>query len=197
MHMAGTFGFRFLVACVASAGLAVAIAEEAAVAPQSGTTSPAVAETRSVSQLRKDMRKAQDRFITLYNKLNLRREEHVTCTQAADTGSRLTKRSCSTEGERDAAAQEALTYMATASDSAALAGQAANADASPIDSAAAGAAGQVSTDTDIVAGGGSQVRGDISRRNLEKLLAEHADLRQAAQEYTAASQRYEAAVRRR
>jgi hypothetical protein len=204
--MAGKFCSGLVVLVAAGLMHSPAVAQEGAVAPTDAARPlpEAVVEGRSLRELRRDLRKAEERYHALYNKLNPDREQRIACEDSASTGTRLAKRSCSTEGARAVAARDAMDYQSAMDQSAGLAAQSGSssaAEAGPMGSVAEAAApGFAPTDTDYAVGRrGDEVdaQREAYRRNLEKLLAEHPDLRQALDEYNAAYQRHEAARKRK
>jgi hypothetical protein len=193
--MMGKWSSILLVLCASGAAATAALAQQPASASEAARQE-ASPPARSLRELRKDVRKAEERFQALYNKLNPEREQQVVCEDSSSLGTRLSKHSCTTEGARSAAAQDVADYMSAVNRGAAQSGQEGG-NGSPAELAAAAAAPGVATsDTEIaVIGGaaGTDEHRTAFRRNLDKLLAEHADLRQALGEYVTAQQRYAAA----
>lgn len=163
-----------------------------------------VVEGKSERELRRDLRKAEERYNALYNKLNPDRDQRVTCEDSANTGTRLARRSCSTEGARAVSARDAMDYQSALDQSAGLASQSGDApaaEAGPLGTVAdAAAPGFAPTDTSYAVGrqgAEMEAQREAYRRNLEKLLAEHPELRKALDEYNEAYRRHEAARKRK
>jgi hypothetical protein len=154
---------RLVVFCLCTFALHATFAGEAP-SPGAAVTSPA-----QLRDLRKSMSKAQERFLALYNKVNRSADQEMSCKDSAPTGSRLSKRSCSTRAEARANEELARNYMAAASGIGADQGQQASAE------------GKVAPETLAF------------QKNLQKLLDENPELRRSFEEYLAARQQYQQA----
>jgi hypothetical protein len=157
-------------------------------APTMETT---VVQGKSLKELRKDLKKAEDRVRDLYNELNQDSTQRVECREEASTGSRFTKRTCGTQAMSASTAEQVRQSLAEMSF---RAGQA---------SAAGGAVGSAPS---AAAVGSTRVVGEANsgpvnvdseqsafQKNMEKLLVEHPELRQRLREYVEAKARLDAA----
>ena len=164
------------------------------------TSAEAPVENKSLRELRRDMRRAQDRFIDLYNELNPDRDQQIVCNTSAATGTRLTRPNCMTRAQQDAMAREAVDYLAAselaASVDSGLSGG--TAEAGPLGQALQASTPNPETPRRYMTGdAASTVGGSVSySTNMERLLSEHPELRQAYEEYVEARRRLEAAQRR-
>lgn len=154
---------RLALFCLCALPLHAVIADEA---PPPGATT---ASTANLQDLRKSMNKAQERFLALYNRLNRNTDQQMSCTDSAPTGSRLTRRSCSTRAQSRANEELARNYMAAAAGVGAEQGQQASAE------------GKLPPETLEF------------QKNLQKLLDENPELRHSFEEYLAARQQYQQA----
>lgn len=175
--------------------VAVPVALAAGPAPATGDT--VVVQGKSLKELRKDLKKAEDRFRALYNDLNQDSMQRINCTDDASTGTRFKKRSCSTTAMQKATADEMRESLAAMNMDGDIARQ----------SAAGGAleaSGPIAASTPLnvpstqAQGGVVNVdpQKDAFQKNVEKLMAEHPELRQRYDEYLLARQRLDAAERR-
>jgi hypothetical protein len=154
---------RLAVLCLCAFALHAVIAGEA---PPSGA---AATSTVRLQDLRKAVSKAEERFLALYNRFNRNADQQMSCNQSATTGSRLSKRSCSTRAQVRANEDMARNYMAAAGGTGAEQGQQASAE------------GKVPPETLEF------------QKNLQKLLDENPELRRSFEEYVAARQQYQQA----
>jgi len=157
-------------------------------------------ENKSLRELRRDVRRTQQHFIDLYNKLNPDRDQQIVCNTSAPTGTRLTRPNCMTRAEQEALARDAVDYLA-ASDLAAsvesgLTGGAA--ESGPVGQTIQASTPTAETPRRYMTGqsAGPVASGNAYSANMERLLAEHPELRQAYEEYVEARRRLEAAERR-
>jgi hypothetical protein len=166
----------------------------AAEAPASGNTQDVIVEGKSLRELRTDVRKTERRFQSLYARLNQNPQQQISCTEDAATGSRFTKRKCTTRAAENATAQAAQDYVATsdlnASTTMTQTGLPAGATrASPAEPAP-------STPERYVAAISSvdlKDPRDSYRENLEKLMTAHPELRTAFDDYARAKAALQAA----
>lgn len=187
--------------CLCAAPVMASAADEAA---KSNDT--VVVNGARLSDLRKTMLKAQNRFLSLYNTVNRNVDQQLACSDSAPTGSRLTQRSCSTRAQNRATEEMARNFLsAVASISANQAQGAATreqasskaqtgAPLSAEESATLAGAGQTA-DTSIdpkAQETASRVSDEALdfEENLKRLLEKHPDLRERYEEYMAARQRY-------
>jgi hypothetical protein len=154
---------RLAVFCLCVVPLHAIVAAEA---PPPGA---AVTGTVALQDLRKSMSKAEERFLALYNKFNRDADQQMSCNDSAPTGSRLSKRSCSTRAQTRANEEMARNYMAAASGMGADQGQQASAE------------GKVPAEALEF------------QKNLQKLLDANPELRRSYEEYLAARQQYQQA----
>jgi len=193
--MKGKWSSILLVLCTTGAGGTEAPAPQPA-SDSGNARQEAPQPARSLRELRKDARKAEERFHALYNKLNPERDQEVVCEDSSSLGTRLSKHSCTTEGARSAAAENMADYMAAVTIGGSQTGLDGS-NGSPAELAAAAAApGAGPSNSEIAVIGaatGTDLQSTAFRRNLAKLLAEHADLRQALVDYVTAQRRYAAA----
>jgi len=177
----------------------------APVAEIDGTTAIATADTAKLSDLSKEMKKAQDRFLALYNKVNNNLDQRLSCTTSAPTGSRLSQRSCSTRAQTRATEEMARNYMGAADGISANVAQrdavAAQATANaqngvPLTAEqTATLSGSQAADTSVDTKAGetvskvSQQRLDFEQ-NLQVLLEKNPELRQRYEDYLTARQRF-------
>lgn len=158
-------------------------------------------ENRSLRELRRDMRRAQDRFTELYNRLNQDRDQEIVCNDEAATGTRLTRPNCMTRAQQEARAREAADYL-TAADlagslDAGLDGGAA--ESGPVGQSVRASNPNPETPRRYMTGQADpsvDTSRDAYNANMERLLSEHPELYQAYQEYVEARRRFEAAQRR-
>jgi hypothetical protein len=153
---------RLAVFCLCALALHAVVAGEAA--PQGA----AATSTVELRDLRKSMSKAEERFLALYNKFNRDADQQMSCNDSAPTGSRLSKRSCSTRAQTRANEELARNYVAAAA-------------GSSTDEAQASIAGKV-----------AQEKLEF-QKNLQKLLDANPELRRSFEEYLAARQQYQQA----
>ena len=158
-------------------------------APTMETT---IVQGKSLKDLRKDLKKAEDRVRDLYNELNQDSSQRVECREEASTGSRFKKRSCGTQAMSATTAEQVRQSLAEMSFSAGQASAAGGAVGSGPSSAAVGSTRVVgeASSTGPVNLGSEQ---DAFKKNMEKLLVEHPELRQRLREYVEAKARLEAA----
>lgn len=190
----------FLVACACGALWAGLAAGQAVNAPgQTGAVVPV--ENKSLRELRRDMRRAQERFTDLYNTLNQDRDQQIVCDDSAATGTRLTRRTCTTRAEQEARARDAVDYLAAADLAASLDTGLTGGAAEPGPVGQSLQAGNPNPETPrrYITGQADTSVGtsrDAYSANMERLLSEHPELRQAYEEYVEARRRFEAAQRR-
>jgi hypothetical protein len=168
VHDNGTFmkiatPARLAVFCFCALPLHAVVAGEAA--PQGA----AATSTVELRDLRKSLSKAEERFFALYNRFNRNADQQMSCKDDAPTGSRLSKRSCSTRAQAKANEEMARNYMSAAAGIGADQGQQASAE------------GKVPPE-----------RLEF-QKNLQKLLDENPELRQSFEEYLSARQQYQQA----
>jgi hypothetical protein len=154
---------RLAVFCLCAFPLHAVVAGDA---PPSGA---AVTSKVDLQDLRKSMSKAEERFFALYNRFNRNADQQMSCNESAPTGSRLSKRSCSTRAQTRANEELARNYMAAAAGFGADQGQQASAE------------GKVPPE-----------RLEF-QKNLQKLLDENPELQRSFDEYLAARQQYQQA----
>lgn len=160
--------------------------------PASPTMETTVVQGKSLKDLRKDLKKAEDRFRSLYNELNQDASQRVECKEEASTGSRFTKRSCSTQGMNAATAEQVRQSLAEMSFGASQASAAGGAVGSGPAAAAPGTTRVVGEANSSGPVNVSSER-DAFQKNMEKLLTDHPELRQRLRDYVQAKARVEAA----
>lgn len=193
---------RLAVFCLCAFSLHAVVAGEAA------AQGAAVTATVGLRDLRKSMSKAEDRFLALYNKLNRNVDQQVSCSDSAPTGSRLSKRSCSTRAQTRANEEMARNYMAAAAD---ISANQAQSNAARNEASALAQTGAPLTDAQSSALSGAQApdsnvdvrsaeaAGKVAQeklnfeQNLQKLLDANPELRQRYEEYLSARQQYQLA----
>ncbi len=161
----------------------------------------APAENRSLRQLRRDVRRAQERFTDLYNSLNHDPNQQIVCDDSAATGTRLTRRSCTTRALQEARARDAVDFLTAASlaDSLEAGRNGAAAELGPIgQSLRASRPDPESPRRYIVEQANTPVESsrDAYNANMEKLLFQHPELHDAYVEYLEVRRHLEAAQRR-
>lgn len=153
----------------------------------------AAEETRSLRQLRGDLRTAERRFLSLYDRLNRDSGQEMVCDDAATTGTRFTKRSCTTRASQAATSEVVQDYINTMNLEAAEVRQSAAMEA--IETGGPQAAAPIVTERNVA----RLAAVDLSpqqvayRENLAQLVAEHPELGERLQEYATARRRLEAA----
>lgn len=158
-------------------------------------------EGRSMRELRRDMRRAQERFTDLYNTLNQDRDQQIVCNDSAATGTRLTRRNCMTRAQQEARARDAVDFLAAADLAAGVeAGlDGGAADLGPVGQSVRASSPVSETPRRYITGQANtpvETSRDAYNANMERLLFEHAELYQAYEEYVEARRRFEAAQRR-
>lgn len=158
-------------------------------------------ENKSVRELRRDMRRAQERFTDLYNELNQDSDQQIVCDDSAVTGTRLTRRNCMTKAQRDARARDAVDFLAAADLAASLeAGlDGGTAAAGPVGQSVRASTPDSETPRRYMTGQADnsvETNRDAYSANMERLLSQHPELYQAYEEYLEARRRLEAAQRR-
>lgn len=162
-----------------------------------------IVQARSIKDLRKDAKKAEERFRSLYNDLNQDPRQHILCKDDdSATGTRFKKRTCTTAAMHSAIADEVTESLSqmqldsgVAQQSAAAAGAV---NAGPLQGTAAtnnsatNAAGQLPLQGPL----NLRPQQDAFQKNVEKLLAQHPDLRKRYDEYLQARQQLAAAEAR-
>ncbi len=165
-----------------------------------------------LSSLKKAVAVKQDKFVSLYNKLNDDKRQDVTCRENAATGTRLSKRRCSTRGEDEARQEEAAAYLNNAFETASLQSQE-KARREDRLSTGVGEGGKPLTEAEknmllddstmpLATGTGDSMVAKLEiesvtlEQNLKRLLAKYPELRKAQDEYLEARLRYETARRR-
>jgi len=191
---------RLAVLCVCSVPLHGLAAET--------TTGTVVVHGARLGDLRKAMNKAQDRFLDLYNRVNNDVDQRLACADSAPTGSRLSKRSCSTRAQNRATEELARNYLSAAAgisanqaESAATREQASTnaqsgAPLSADESAALAGAQPADTNVDTKSGEAAAKVSQEAREfeeNLQKLLDKNPELRERYEEFLAARQSYQEA----
>jgi hypothetical protein len=161
-------------------------------APELDTT---VVQGKSLKDLRKDVKKTEDRFRSLYNDLNEDSQQRITCKDDdAATGTRFKKKSCTTVAMHAATAVEMSDSLSTMQSNSALLQQAdpiAPGAAGPLEgtaatsSAARAAVGQLP----LKSATSLQAQRDAFQKNVEKLIAQHPELQLRYDEYVQARQR--------
>lgn len=153
-----------------------------------------VVQGKSLNELRSDARKAERRFHSLYDQLNQDVQQQVSCEDDAATGTRFKKRKCTTRAADNATAQAAQDYVGTAdlntSSTSTRTGRTAAADAAGPADKVASAPERYVAKVDSVDLKNPQ---DSYRRNLEKLMNEHPELRKRYEEYAQAQAQLQAA----
>jgi hypothetical protein len=160
----------------------------------SGNSQDVVVQGKSLNELRSNVKKADQRFRSLYARLNRDVQQQISCKDDAATGTRFKKRKCTTRAAQNATAQAAQDYVSTAdlntSTTSTQTGRTAATDvAGPADRPA-------SVPERYVAGVSSvdlKNPQDSYRRNLEKLMNENPELRQRYEEYVQARAQLDAA----
>jgi len=160
--------------------------------PAAPTMETTVVQGKSLKDLRKDLKKAEDRFRSLYNDLNQDSSQRVECKEEASTGSRFTKRTCGTQAMNAATAEQVRQSLAEMSFGA---GQAQAAGGAVGSGPAIAAVGSTRAVGDSNSGGPVNLvsERDAFQKNMEKLLAENPELRQRLHEYVEAKARLAAA----
>ena len=189
--MNGSIGSRnwMILAC----GL-VCSAAWAADTPAPTLTQDVVVEGKSLRELRADVKKTERRFQSLYGKFNQNTQQRISCEDDAATGTRFTKRKCTTRAAENATAQAAQDYVGTAdlntSTTTTQTGL-------PVGATRSSPAEQMPTAPERYV---AQVSGvdlkdprDSYRQNLEKLMNAHPELRKAFEEYAQAQAALQAA----
>jgi hypothetical protein len=168
-------------------------------------TGTVVVHGARLSDLRKTMNKAQDRFLDLYNRVNNDVDQRLACADSAPTGSRLTQRSCSTRAQNRATEELARNFLSAAdgiganqakseatreqASANAQSGAPLSADESAALAGAQAADTSVDTKSGEAAAKVSQEARDFEE-NLQKLLDKNPELRERYEEYLSARQRY-------
>lgn len=169
------------------------------------TTGTVVVNGARIADLRKAMTKAQDRFLSVYNRVNRDVDQQLACSDSAPTGSRLTQRSCSTRAQNRATEEQARSFMSAVDNVAANTAQADSARQQATARAQSGAplssddsaalAGRQAPDADVESRS-NETAGKVSeearefQENLQKLLDKNPELRQRYEEYLTARQHY-------
>lgn len=179
-------------ALAALAFVAGPVALAAGPAPVAG--SEAAAPERPLKELRKDLKKTEDRFRSLYNELNRDSAQRIQCTDDASTGSRFKKRSCTTAAMQAATADQMRESLAAMSLDGDMARQSAAGGALEATGPVV-ASPQVNVPRTQTQGSVVNVnpQRDAFEQNVQKLMAEHPQLRQRYEEYMLARQRLDAA----
>jgi histone deacetylase complex regulatory component SIN3 len=162
-----------------------------------------IVQARSIKDLRKDVKKAEDRFRSLYNDLNQDPQQHILCKEDdSATGTRFKKRTCATAAMHAANADGITESMAQMQLDSGVAQQSSAAGAvgaaGPLEGTAAtnnsarNAVGQLPLESPL----NLQVQRDAFQKNVDKLIAEHPDLRKRYEEYLQARQQLAAAEAR-
>lgn len=189
-----------LVACACSAlGAGLAASQEVNVPAQTRAEAPI--ENRSLRELRRDMRRAQERFTDLYNTLNQDRDQQIVCDDSAATGTRLTRRTCMTRAQQEARAREAVDYLAAADLAASIdAGvDGGAAEPGPVAQSVRASTPNLETPRRYIIGQADtsdETDRDAYNANMERLVFRHPELSEAYEEYLEARRRFEAAQRR-
>lgn len=171
------------------------VAAEAA-GPEFETT---VVEGKSLKELRKDVKKAEDRFRKTYNDLNQDSQQRISCEDDAATGTRFKKRTCTTQAMHAATSDQITQSLSSMQLNASVAGQTPEA-------AALEAGGSIVDQTAMASRAGGeptqfssislQAERDAFEKNVQKLMAEHPELRKRYDEYVQARARLDAAESR-
>jgi hypothetical protein len=147
------------------------------------------------------VKKAEERFRSLYNDLNEDSQQRITCREDdSATGTRFRKRSCTTAAMHAATADEMGESLSTMQLNSALVQQS---DAvGSLEGAAGTLEGAAATNNTARTAVGQlplesplnlQAQKDAFQKNVEKLIAKHPELRQRYEEYVQARQRLDAA----
>jgi len=196
----------YLMALWAAAGLALAGAP-----PIEEMDEEVVVEGKSLSQLRTEIVRAEERFYEKYNKLNKDREYAMQCEESATTGTKLTSRKCKPRMVETATSQQARDFLYAMQDnflgqqdSNALASGVAGSQAAAAQSAESGASAAQSTPdiaTAFARGGPaeSMIAGETDgfRRNMLELIRKHPELQKLIQDHANAMASYEKARKKR
>jgi len=169
-------------------------AAHASEAPAPALTPDVVVEGKSIRELRADAKKTERRFQTLYGKYNRNTQQRISCEDDAATGTRFTKRKCTTRAAENATAQAAQDFVATAdlntstttTQTGLPVGATRASPAEPVANAPQRYVAEVSS-VDL------KDPRDSYRQNLEKLMNAHPDLRTAFEEYAQARAALQAA----
>jgi hypothetical protein len=186
------------IALACSVWLSAALAAEPGASPGAAASESqdVVVEGKSLSELRSDVKKTERRFRVLYERFNEDVDQQVSCADSAATGTRFTKRSCTTRAAANATSEAAQDYAATSELNTATTGQMDR----TITSDAAGPTLPVAKSPERyvaeVASVDLKNQGDAYSRNLAKLMSSHPELRKRYEEYSQARLRLEAAERR-
>jgi hypothetical protein len=165
-----------------------------------------IVEGKSLSQLRSDIVKAEDRFYEKYNRLNTDREYSMKCEDSASTGSKLTSRKCKPRMVETATSQQARDFLYAMQDNFLAFQGGGGVDASSgaqsaatqsAESSASAAQSVPDIGTAFARGGSadSMIDGerDGFRRNMLELIRKHPELQKLIQEHANAMARYEKA----
>jgi hypothetical protein len=171
--------------------LAISPAAVLAADPPAPPMETTIVQGKSLKELRKDLKKAEDRVRDLYNELNQDSSQRVECREEASTGSRFTKRTCGTKAMSASTAEQVRQSLAEMSFSAGQASAAGGAVGSGPSAAAAGSTRVVGEASSGPVNLGNEQ--NAFQKNMEKLLVEHPELRQRLREYVEAKARLEAA----
>jgi hypothetical protein len=194
------------VTAVSAASGAEQPTQGAAIAEIAPSTTVATANTAALRDLSKEMKKAQDHFLELYNKVNHNLDQRLSCTNSAPTGTRLSQHSCSTRAQTRATEEMARNYMG------AVDGVATNVAQRDAVAAQASANAQngvplTAEQTASLSGGGQTAESSVDiksgettskvaqqkldfEQNLQELLQKNPELRQRYEDYLEARQRY-------
>jgi hypothetical protein len=181
------------ISMILACGLAFSAAR-AVEAPAPTLTPDVVVEGKSIRELRADVKKTERRFQSLYGKYNQNTQQRISCDDDAATGTRFTKRKCTTRAAENATAQAAQDFVATAdlntstttTQTGLPVGATRASPAEPVANAPQRYVAEVSS-VDL------KDPRDTYRQNLEKLMAAHPDLRKAFEEYAQARAALQAA----
>jgi hypothetical protein len=181
---------------------------QAVVAGEPAAQGAALASTAGLRDLRKSLSNAEEKFLALYNKLNRNVDQQVSCSDSAPTGSRLSKRTCSTRAQTRANEDLARDYVNAAAGISANQSQtsAVQSEASTVAQAgtplttaqSAALTGTLAPDSNVGVRSG-EAAGKVAQetlefeKNLQKLLDANPELRQRYEEFLAARQQYQQA----
>ncbi|HXC59142.1 MAG TPA: hypothetical protein VN645_07480 [Steroidobacteraceae bacterium] len=156
-----------------------------------------VVQAKPLRELRADARKAQRRFETLYGQLNQDADQQMSCQDSAATGSRFTKRTCTTRAAETAKSLATQDYVGSADLNASVKGQpgARTETSGPVETAVGATAPAAMSEryaSDRKAVDMTEYQ-SAYWKNLLKLMSQHPELQKSFDEYAQAKARLDAA----
>ena len=192
--MKGPIGIAALTGLVCSVVLSGAFAGQEPAA--TGGSQDVLVQAKPLRVLRADARKAQRRFETLYQQLNQDADLQLSCQEAASTGSRFTKHTCTTRAAETAKSLATQDYVGSADLNASVKGPGARTDSAGPVEAAVGATAATAMSERYAA---DRKAVDLTEfqsaywKNLQKLMAQNPELQKRYDEYAQAKAQLDAA----